>query len=122
MPRFVVLRHDGPGGVHWDLLLEAGPVLRTWSLPQPPEEVAEQTCRSLADHRMAYLDYEGPISDGRGHVEQWDRGTYQVECETPRELRIELSGTRLVGHATLCKLPNEPDGWSYSFRRGGLAS
>src|SRR2546429_613448 len=36
MPRFVILEHDHPE-LHWDLMLEAGPVLRTWPLAAPPQ-------------------------------------------------------------------------------------
>src|SRR5205807_395991 len=36
MPRFVILEHDHPE-LHWDLMLEAGPVLRTWRLAAPPQ-------------------------------------------------------------------------------------
>ncbi len=31
MPRFVVLEHTW-NGVHWDFMLEAGEVLRTWAI------------------------------------------------------------------------------------------
>src|SRR5262249_60769057 len=36
MPRYVVLEHDHPG-LHWDFMLEAGAVLRTWRLSAPPQ-------------------------------------------------------------------------------------
>ena len=38
------------------------------SLSEPPPVGVEIECRLLADHRLAYLDYEGPISGGRGSV------------------------------------------------------
>src|SRR5437879_2020084 len=34
MRRFVILEHDHPQ-LHWDLMLEAGPALRTWRLSAP---------------------------------------------------------------------------------------
>ena len=34
MPRFVLLEHVW-NGVHWDFMLEAGDVLRTWAIDQP---------------------------------------------------------------------------------------
>ena len=34
MPRFVVLEHNW-NGVHWDFMLEAGEVLRTWAIDEP---------------------------------------------------------------------------------------
>ena len=34
MPRFVLLEHVW-NGVHWDLMLEHGDVLRTWAIDSP---------------------------------------------------------------------------------------
>ena len=36
MPRFVILRHDKPRGEHFDFMLEAGDVLKTWALALAP--------------------------------------------------------------------------------------
>ena len=115
MSRFAVLRHDSPGGLHWDFLLEMGAVLRTWALPQPPESGVEITCRALPDHRLAYLDYEGPVSGDRGSVARWDRGIYRMDRQSNRELVVELSGEKLNGRATLSRLPDESEGWRFLF-------
>ena len=45
VPRFVILRHDSPRGEHFDFMLEAAGVLKTWALPQPPEIGARWTAR-----------------------------------------------------------------------------
>ena len=79
MPRFVILRHDAPQGLHFDFLLEVSGVLRTWALPQPPDSGVEMACKALPDHRVEYLDYEGPVSGGRGTVDRWDWGTYGLQ-------------------------------------------
>ena len=84
MPRFVILRHDHPRGVHFDFMLEAGGVLKTWALPEPPRPGVEMECEALGDHRLAYLDYEGPISGDRGSVVRWDRGEYAVSGRATR--------------------------------------
>src|SRR5882724_3306447 len=67
MPRFVILRHETPPGfarpAHWDFMLECGGVLRTWE---------------MADHRLAYLEYEGEVPGGRGTVSRWDEGRYEI--------------------------------------------
>ena len=44
--------------------------------------VVEMDAEVLPDHRLAYLDYEGPISGDRGSVTRWDRGTYDVEHQS----------------------------------------
>ncbi len=72
-PRFAVLEHSW-NGVHWDLLLETVPEepLRTWAIDAPIVFDVELLASSLADHRAIYLDYEGPIADGRGSVRRID--------------------------------------------------
>ena len=74
MPRFVILEHDHPV-LHWDFMLEAGDVLRTWRLSAPPIRGAIVAAERIGDHRRLYLDYEGPVSDGRGNVVRWDAGS-----------------------------------------------
>ncbi len=76
MPRFVILEHDYPH-LHWDLMLEDGDVLRTWRLSAPPEPGVGVDAEPSFDHRLIYLDYEGPISDGRGNVKRHDKGTFE---------------------------------------------
>ncbi len=115
MARFVVLRHEGPQGLHWDFLLETGDVLRSWALPQAPEPGVETACQSLPDHRLAYLDYQGPVSGERGTVTRWDRGTYTIERQTDSELVVELRGARLTGRATLERSREAPDRWHVRF-------
>jgi hypothetical protein len=100
MPRFVVLTHDHPV-LHWDLMLEHGELLRTWRLMQPPDVDGLIDAEALPDHRLAYLDYEGPVSGDRGTVWQWDAGTYEaVESAIDRVL-VRLAGRRLCGVASL---------------------
>lgn len=115
MPRFVILRHDSPRGLHFDFLLEMGQALKTWALPQPPESGIEMTCEVLPDHRLAYLDYEGPVSGDRGSVTRWDRGTYEIQRQNDTGLVIELSGEKLIGRATLEPSPEDPKRWRFSF-------
>lgn len=115
MPRFAVLRHDSPQGLHWDFLLEVDQELRTWALPQPPEPGIELTAEELPRHRLAYLDYEGPVSDGRGCVTRWDGGSYEIQRESGAELVIDLSGEKLTGRATLERLPDDPARWRFTW-------
>ena len=115
MPRFAVLRHDAPGGLHFDLLLEMGQTLKAWALPQAPPGPVEMTCEALPDHRPIYLDYEGPVSGDRGSVVRWDRGTYRILRQNDRKLVVELTGQKLIGQATLEMAPEDPQRWRFSF-------
>jgi hypothetical protein len=115
MPRFVILRHQGPRGEHFDFMLEAGGVLKTWALPRAPQVGVEMDCEALPDHRLAYLDYEGPISGDRGSVSRWDCGTYSTERQNDREWAVALAGERLVGQVTLRSFADDPKRWRLSF-------
>jgi hypothetical protein len=83
MPRYVILEHDWPTR-HWDFMLEVGGVLQTWRLPTPPAAHVEMPAEKTFDHRLMYLDYEGPISGDRGSVVRWDAGSYQLIVEDSR--------------------------------------
>lgn len=114
---------------HWDLMLErdvdspAEPKnehrLATWNLFELPtawaaalalpvsEDVSQEvafplTVKQLPDHRAHYLDYEGPVSKGRGKVKRLAAGT--LEWVTATNARYEavlaapspLAGTLVV--------------------------
>jgi hypothetical protein len=117
MPKFVILRHDAPQGVHFDLMLEVGDALRTWALAEVPEPGGETTAEALPDHRIAYLDYEGPVSGDRGTVVRYDRGTYTVDREGDREWVVQLAGEKLLGRGTLRRVSDAPGGWRFSLGR-----
>jgi len=119
--RFVVLEHDSPRGRHWDLMLEHEGKLRTWALAAPPDSPGPIPAEPLADHRLVYLDYEGPISGGRGQVRRWDAGLYQPLGPTDPD-RLEeiylLEGRRLRGEVHL-RPPSPPSSeWQFWFRPG----
>ena len=119
MPRFVLLHHVCPPDFskprqnkpsHWDFMLEFAGKLRTWELHQLPspwvkDSASENTDKvsavQLADHRLAYLDYEGPLSGDRGTVSRYDRGTYELLCQEKGLLQIRLQGAHLRGTAEL---------------------
>ncbi len=99
MPRFVILEHDWPQ-LHWDLMLETAEVLRTWRLAAPPGTGAVEA-EPAFDHRLVYLDYEGPVSGGRGTVRRWDHGDYRIIEEDADQLRLSFEGERLRGEVIL---------------------
>ncbi len=111
MPRYVILEHDHPQ-LHWDLMLEDGDTLRTWRLlaaPEPGQTVAAETS---FPHRRLYLDYEGPVSGGRGRVMRWDEGIFTPLEESPSRLVLQLEGRRRQGLAVLA---HEADGWYFTY-------
>jgi hypothetical protein len=102
MPRFVILEHDHPAP-HWDLMLEAGNVLRTWRLREMPRPRTSVVAERSFDHRPFYLDYEGPLSGDRGNVVRRDAGDYQIESESESEVVFRMDGVLWQGNASLTK-------------------
>jgi hypothetical protein len=100
MPRFVILKHDWPS-LHWDFLLESGSVLRSWRFHAEPGLGTDAPAEPNAVHRLFYLDYEGPVSGGRGNVCRWDAGTFEWVLDEPERVVIELHGERLVGRCVI---------------------
>ena len=92
MPKFVILRHEMPAGpragVHFDLMLEQGAVLRTWALAEEPSALTEIAAEALGEHRLAYLEYEGPVAGNRGFVSRWDGGQYECQTESADEIVV----------------------------------
>src|SRR5262245_11759085 len=82
-------------------MLEAGQVLRTWRLEAPPQLGQAVRAEPSFDHRLLYLDYEGPISGARGSVRRWDGGVFEWLGEEPGRLVLRLDGVRLRGIAWL---------------------
>jgi hypothetical protein len=112
--RFVILEHTWQSppsiscekgrkgsGVHFDLMLEVRGKLRTWRLASPPVAGVVQRVEASFDHRLVYLDYEGELSGGRGHVRRWDRGQYLGEAGDSDTVTIILLGERLFGRLQL---------------------
>jgi hypothetical protein len=74
--------------------------LATWSLRELPagwpgaaaDGSAEVDAVALADHRAAYLDYEGPISGDRGAVSRIAAGDLTWSEASERRIACELRG------------------------------
>ena len=118
--RYVILRHDPPpdGGkaTHWDLMLQWGDCLRTWALADAPEKGKRVAARQLPDHRIAYLDYEGPISGNRGRVIRREGGLYELLEEHPGCLRVKLFRTDgLTVQLTLNRQESDRTQWIAHF-------
>jgi DNA polymerase Ligase (LigD) len=134
--RFVILEHHWKG-IHWDFMVEVAPgsPLRTWAIDAQPVAGSELPARELADHRREYLNYEGMISGGRGHVRRWDEGTCLVEVWASDRVTLILSGRQLTGSAEFWRAAGAPgsagagsaasagggSGPSWTFRLGKLS-
>lgn len=121
--RFTVLYHVLPATAdrpaHWDFLVEVGNALATWAIEQPPDQPGAQPAHKLPDHRPLYLDYEGPVSGGRGDVSQWDTGTCEIEQRSVEQLVYRLQGTMLRGRASLTLIDPANNVWEWEFLGNG---
>src|SRR5690348_14642129 len=107
--RYVVLRHEGIGDPHFDLMFETSPgsALLTWRSPEWPPRPGLMLTK-LGDHRRAYLDYEGPVSNNRGHVRRVAAGTLRILVTADAVFQVrtdsaaEMIFTRLDGAVWRC--------------------
>jgi hypothetical protein len=78
--RFAVLRHEGVDDPHFDLMFETAPgsMLATWRSERWPLDRPTIATR-IGDHRANYLEFEGALSDNRGHVKRVAGGICFVE-------------------------------------------
>jgi hypothetical protein len=96
--RYVVLHHTGVVPEHYDLMvsLPGAEKLLTWRVLTAPETWGRDrpAMERLADHRMAYLTYEGPVSGGRGRVKRVAEGEGEIAAlAEPGVWRVRLEGS-----------------------------
>lgn len=104
-PRFVILKHTREGrALHWDLMLEVGQVLHTWRLDVHPSDIADEhiAITRIFDHPLRFLDYQGPVNEGKGRVEVADSGFYRpLGSDSAGVQLLEFSGRILKDRFTL---------------------
>jgi hypothetical protein len=80
MHRYVVQQHfRNAEDWHYDLMLECGEALVTFSMGAPPDDASSLPAlvRQIGNHRLAYLEHQGEISDERGWCKIHDSGTFE---------------------------------------------
>jgi hypothetical protein len=112
--RYVVLRHEGIAEPHFDLMFEIATesALVTWRSMEWPIHTGSILTK-LADHRRAYLDYEGPISGDRGFVRRVTSGFYLLDCCNADQFDavfsdtgVEFTLTRQTRDHWFCAIPD----------------
>jgi len=101
MSPFVILRHEtvekDPRPSHWDLMFQKNDVLATWATPEFPSPGVCSVAERLASHRLAYLDYEGPVSRSRGQVRRAAWGQYVEDRWEENRCAVWLQGQMADG-------------------------
>ena len=103
--RFVIQEHHARS-LHWDLRLERDGVLVSWALPKGLPETPGQNHLAVhtEDHPLEYATFEGEIPKGEyggGQMTIWDRGVYEAEKWTDKEVKFVLHGERASGDFVL---------------------
>lgn len=98
---------------HFDLMFEDDEHLITFEIATLPIPGERMGMRRLHDHRLHYLDYEGPLEPGligedRGHVTRWAVGEYDFFRWTENKLIVELTSPKLSARIVL--LPGKIEG------------
>lgn len=102
--KFVIQKHDA-SHLHYDFRLEMDGVAKSWAVPKiPPQKVGEKRLAvRVEDHTVEYMDFEGFIKQGygKGTVEIWDSGIYELESKKGDKIVFRLYGKKLRGKYVL---------------------
>ena len=112
---FVIQTHQGCGALHYDFMLRNGDVLVTWRIDQPAADLEigdSMDALQIPSHRLAYLQYEGPLSGGRGRVSIADAGLYELISQTADRWVIRLSGKSVNGPFEIKRTSQQSDHWT----------
>jgi len=112
---FVIQEHHATA-LHWDFRLERDGVLVSWAVPKglPRHPGTNHLAVHTEDHPMEYATFEGHIPEGEyggGKVILWDRGTYECEKWSDREVKVVLHGSRVEGRYVLFKTGSRDRDW-----------
>lgn len=112
---FVIQEHHATA-LHWDFRLERGGVLVSWAVPKglPTDPDTNHLAVHTEDHPMEYASFAGEIPAGEyggGSVSIWDRGTYECEKWSDREVKVVLHGDRVSGRYVLFKTGGRDRDW-----------
>ena len=106
---YVIQKHSARK-LHYDLRFEIDGVLRSFALPKSPPRIAglKRLAIAVEDHALEYVDFEGDIESGygKGKVEIYDRGTYELLEQRKNKLVVNLIGRKLKGVYCLIRLQN----------------
>jgi hypothetical protein len=100
-------------------MLEDGGSLLTWSLAELPTPGGPAVAATrLANHRLAYLDYEGPVSGERGEVKRFDAGDFSWVERKNGALVVEMVSEMLRGQILLDEFADRT--WRVRYRFASL--
>ena len=119
MTSFVVHEHHSKK-LHYDLRLEIGGALKSWTIPKGPSmnPKDKRLAVMVDDHPLEYGIFEGIIPEGHygaGPVIIWDSGTYDSVKQDIIKGKIEfyLRGKKLKGLFVLTRMKGKEKEWLF---------
>ncbi|HPB37925.1 MAG TPA: DNA polymerase ligase N-terminal domain-containing protein [Syntrophorhabdus sp.] len=127
MSSFVVHEHHSKK-LHYDLRLEIGGALKSWTIPKGPSmnPKDKRLAVMVDDHPLEYGIFEGIIPEGHygaGPVIIWDSGTYDSVKQDIIKGKIEfyLRGKKLKGLFVLTRMKGKEKEWLFIKKNDGYS-
>ena len=103
---------------HYDLRLQINNVLKSWAVPKEPpiDDKTKRLAIQVEDHPLSYSSFQGIIPEGNygaGKVKIWDKGNYELEKDSSKEIIFNLHGKKLNGKYVLIKTNYQEKGWLF---------
>ncbi|MBS3085004.1 3'-phosphoesterase [Candidatus Pacearchaeota archaeon] len=115
---YVIQKHNA-SHLHYDLRLEFNGVLKSWAVPKipPTEKGVKRLAVEVQDHEKSYANFEGEIKEGygKGTVETWDKGNYDLIEKGDKKIVVNIHGKKLSGEYVLIKtkLGGKENNWLF---------
>jgi len=113
---YVIQKHNA-SRLHYDFRLELNGVLKSWAVPKEPpmEKGTKRLAVQVPDHEKSYANFEGEITEGygKGTVEIWDKGIYELVEKDDKKIVVNIHGKKLNGEYVLLnsKLGGKKENW-----------
>ena len=108
--KFIIFYHYGIDETHYDLMLEAEDTLDSWRIPEenlkPLLNGETIEIISIKPHNKKYLNFEGALSDGRGYVKIYDKGTTSYTHNENSIFDALIFGSEISGKLIFKKIEN----------------
>ena len=123
--RYILLKHEKDSDFHADFLLDCGAerllswqicdenftkpfifTVKFFNLAESLKHTIDAIsviCRRNFDHRKLYLDYEGEISNNRGHVTRIETGNWELSAVCSGKITLVTTGRHIAQNSPTIK-------------------